>query len=180
MIFFCPHSFWTKKDIFWGKYFKKLVKYCKFADRQQNKLILIFGYVVLIKLYSISKCLQIKITQKFFLLCGPILPPLIGRTIKKEPFFSSFPKLNCFQINLFSMEPTVYDVLRVRLKISFQAIKACGQRLTDSFVSTCKSKMSLNQKVIYIICAKQNSMNIISILFLLNLILFDLIYPKEK
>ena len=59
--FFFLHNFWTKRAIILGKYFKKPVKDCEFSDRQliHNKLILIFGYVVLNKIYLIFQRLQI-------------------------------------------------------------------------------------------------------------------------
>ena len=53
MTFFFLHDFWTERAILLSKYFKKPVKDCEFADLQHNTLILLFGYVVLIKIYLI-------------------------------------------------------------------------------------------------------------------------------
>ena len=46
-------KFWTKRAIFLGKYIKKPVKDCEFADRKHNTLISIFSYVILNKIYLI-------------------------------------------------------------------------------------------------------------------------------
>ena len=46
-------NFWAKRAVFLSKYFKKPFKDCEFAEQQHDTLILIFGYVVLNKIYLI-------------------------------------------------------------------------------------------------------------------------------
>ena len=77
--FFFLHNFWPNRTIFLGKYFKNPVKDCEFADRQHIlkgfTLILIFGYVVLNKIFLIFQWLQIKKKQyksSFFLSGTPL------------------------------------------------------------------------------------------------------------
>ena len=77
--FFLSTIIWTKRAIFLGKYFKKPVNDCEFSDRQliHNTLILIliFGFVVLNKIYLIFQRLQI---------CGQ---PLSWLSTKKDFFY---------------------------------------------------------------------------------------------
>ena len=66
-IFFL-HNFWIERAIFLGEYFKKRVKDCEFSDRQlytqyTNTLILIFGQVILNKIFLIFRRLKIKDLQ---------------------------------------------------------------------------------------------------------------------
>ena len=81
---FSPQFLDLKSYIVLSKYFKKPVKYCEFSDRQlihntySNTLILIFGYVVLNKIYLIFQRRQIKKNIKkssFFLNGQPLIPP---------------------------------------------------------------------------------------------------------